>query len=184
MKYSIATLVSVLAAGAAALPFPSAYTLVADGGWTVVTNGTHAFIGTGDINNYPILIRKPQLTPYKPHHPPQHPLTTPADTVKGGNNNGKITGTAQHRASGGVQHLYVMQSTDAPVTLTSPDSDAPTGAVVSGFGIDDQNYLTVNGKSSFGVDPNSGQIKEIYHLAGSGSQYQPISLWVKECKGC
>ncbi|PYH40074.1 uncharacterized protein BP01DRAFT_370199 [Aspergillus saccharolyticus JOP 1030-1] len=160
MRYSITTVICALAAGAAALPFPSAYTLVADGGWTVVTDGTHAFIGTGDIENYPILI------------------------LKGGNNHGKITGAAQHRASNGVQHLYVMSSTDAPMALTSPDSDAPGDAVVSEFGVDDQNYLTVNGKSAFGVDPNSGPIREIYHLGGSDSQYQPISLWVKECKGC
>ncbi|RAH41032.1 uncharacterized protein BO95DRAFT_485768 [Aspergillus brunneoviolaceus CBS 621.78] len=162
MKYSIVAVVPALAASAAALPFPSAYTLVADGGWTVVTDGAHAFIGTGDIDNYPVLI------------------------LKGGNNNSKITGAAQHRSSTGVQNLYVMGSTDAPVTLTSPDADAPSGAVVAGFGVDNQNYLTVNGKSSaFGVDPNSGQIREIYHLGkGSDSQYQPISLWVKECKGC
>ncbi|OOF91777.1 hypothetical protein ASPCADRAFT_210756 [Aspergillus carbonarius ITEM 5010] len=157
---TLTTLSSLLAATVSAAPFPSAYTLVADGGWTVVTDGTNAYIGTGDIANYPILI------------------------LKGGNDNSMITGTEQHKSSTGVQHLYVTQEGNTPVALTGPNAGAPAGAVLTGFGVNDQNYLTVDGQSSFGVDPSEGQIRKIYHLDGSGGQYQKISLWVKECKGC
>ena len=37
---TLTTLSSLLAATVSAAPFPSAYTLVADGGWTVVTDGS------------------------------------------------------------------------------------------------------------------------------------------------
>ncbi|PYI03979.1 hypothetical protein BO78DRAFT_186810 [Aspergillus sclerotiicarbonarius CBS 121057] len=158
--FSLTALSSLVAATVSAAPFPSAYTLVADGGWTVVTDGTNAYIGTGDIANYPILI------------------------LKGGDDNSMITGTEQHKSSAGVQHLYVMQDGNTPVALTDPNAGGPAGAVLTGFGIDDQNYLTVDGQNSFGVDPSEGQIRKIYHLDGSGDQYQQISLWVKECKGC
>lgn len=79
------TLTSLIATVSASASLPSTYTLVADGGWTVVTDGSmhptspithittnhilnqlqiaHLYIGTGDIKHYPILIRTPLPSP-------------------------------------------------------------------------------------------------------------------------
>ncbi|GLA53383.1 hypothetical protein AnigIFM63604_010474 [Aspergillus niger] len=165
MKFlSLATALSSLIATVSA-SIPSTYTLVADGGWTVVTDGTHLYIGTGDIEHYPILI------------------------LKGGANNTMITGHKQYDTSTPLQHLYVKEDETAPIALTKPDGAAPAGASVTGFGVDGDNYLLLDGEEAWGVEPSEGQIRKIYWLGGDDGdegegEYEGIGLWVKECRGC
>ncbi|BCS12084.1 hypothetical protein ALUC_50130A [Aspergillus luchuensis] len=161
--FSLATtLTSLIATVSASLP--STYTLVADGGWTVVTDGTHLYIGTGDIKHYPILI------------------------LKGGSNDTMITGHKQYDTTTGTQHLYVKKGETAPIALTEPNGAAPAGASVTGFDVDEGDYLLLDGVEAWGVEPNEGQIRRIYWLGEEednvGDEYKGIGLWVKECRGC
>ncbi|GKZ26330.1 hypothetical protein AbraIFM66951_002238 [Aspergillus brasiliensis] len=161
----ITTLTSLLATTTTASSFPSTYTLVADGGWTVVTDGTHLYIGTGDIQHYPILI------------------------LKGGSNNTAITGHKQYDTTTGTQHLYVLEDQTKPIGLTDPNDAAAAGASVTGFGVDEDNYLLLNGEEAWGVQPREGQVRRIYWLGGddiddADGEFEGIGLWVKECRGC
>ncbi|GAA92578.1 hypothetical protein AKAW_10692 [Aspergillus luchuensis IFO 4308] len=183
--FSLATtLTSLIATVSASLP--STYTLVADGGWTVVTDGTHLYIGTGDIKHYPILIRAPPF-PLPQTHPQTN--TNPIyNTVKGGSNDTMITGHKQYDTTTGTQHLYVKKGETAPIALTEPNGAAPAGASVTGFDVDEGDYLLLDGVEAWGVEPNEGQIRRIYWLGEEednvGDEYKGIGLWVKECRGC
>ncbi|GLA60843.1 hypothetical protein AtubIFM54640_001341 [Aspergillus tubingensis] len=137
------TLTSLIATVSASLP--STYTLVADGGWTVVTDG-----------------------------------------IKGGSNNTMITGHKQYDTTTGTQHLYVKEDETAPIALTEPNGAAPAGASVTGFDVDEGNYLLLDGLEAWGVEPSEGQIRRIYWLGGEDvrEDSKGIGLWVKECRGC
>ncbi|GAQ43984.1 hypothetical protein AKAW_10692 [Aspergillus niger] len=177
------TLTSLIATVSASLP--STYTLVADGGWTVVTDGTHLYIGTGDIKHYPILIRTPLPSPSPT--PQSHTNPNPTNnTVKGGSNNTMITGHKQYDTTTGTQHLYVKEDETAPIALTEPNGAAPAGASVTGFDVDEGNYLLLDGLEAWGVEPSEGQIRRIYWLGGEDvrEDSKGIGLWVKECRGC
>ncbi|KAL4894925.1 hypothetical protein BDV59DRAFT_175277 [Aspergillus ambiguus] len=159
MKFSLAAVSSFVAASIAAT-LPEAFTLVGEGGNTVLTDGTHAIISHNvtDATTYPILVL----------HSSQS----------------QVTYTRQGSPPTAWQNLYVIKDGVKPIAMTIPHSGAtPNGALLSGFGMTDDGYFTFNGKQAFAVDPNAGDRQKIYYLGGD-SQYQQAPLWVKECKGC
>ncbi|RHZ63412.1 uncharacterized protein CDV56_101801 [Aspergillus thermomutatus] len=158
MKFSVAAASSFIAATVAAT-LPEAFTLVAEGGYTVLTDGTNAFIGA-DATTHPILLLRPA-------------------------SNGMVSYTAQDQTPTGWQNLYVVQDTNEPIALTVPHSGAtPAGANLTGFGVNDEGYFTVGGETLFGVLADAGESKEVYWVGGEDGQFQNAPLWVKECKGC
>lgn len=97
-----------------------------------------------------------------------------------------ITGHQQYDTTTGIQHLYVKEDETAPIALTEPNGAAPAGASVTGFDVDEGNYLLLDGVEAWGVEPSEGQIRRIYWLGGEDvrEDYKEIGLWVKECRGC
>ncbi|KAL2217352.1 hypothetical protein M432DRAFT_617619 [Thermoascus aurantiacus ATCC 26904] len=157
MKFTAGILAAFVAAARAAV-LPDAFTLVADGGYTVLTDGTNAFIGA-DSNTHPILILK--------------------------KNGDMLTYTAQGQPPTAFQNLYVIQNDVQPIALTVPHSGAaPQGANFTGFGVNDDGYFTFNGAPAFATDPAATGAKEIFYAGLPNSKYQQTMLWVKECKGC
>ncbi|KAE8376045.1 hypothetical protein BDV26DRAFT_266478 [Aspergillus bertholletiae] len=152
MKFTIAAASSFIAAALAAT-LPEAFTLVADGGNTVLTDNTHAIVDASQANKLKILRLKSA--------------------------NGAITFLQEGQQPNSLQSFYAIKDDVQPLGLTSPHSAViPSGAVLNAWGVTDDGYLTFNGENSFGLSADN---KEIYYL-GKDSDIPKVSLWVKELK--
>ncbi|KAK1144078.1 hypothetical protein N8T08_005740 [Aspergillus melleus] len=139
---------------------PEAFTLVAEGGLTVLTDGQYAYFG-GNTTDKEILILR----------------SAP---------NGAVSFTSQDGVPTAFQSLYVVDQDTAPLGLTIPHSGAvPTGASTLNFGVNEQGYFTHDGKPWFAVEGyGSNPEKTIYWYGRHSSTYRAANLWVKECRGC
>ncbi|PLB43393.1 hypothetical protein P170DRAFT_514621 [Aspergillus steynii IBT 23096] len=156
MKLSIAAVSSFVAATLAA-SLPEAFTLVAEGGKTALTDGSHVLIGA-DANENAILVLK-------------------------SGNGGQVTYTREGSPPTGWQNLYVIEDAIKPVSLTVPHSGAtPDKANLTGFGQSEDGYFTFGGKQLFGVSPQNPE--QVSYIGLGHSNYEVTPLWVKECKGC
>ncbi|KAL1864627.1 hypothetical protein Plec18167_009692 [Paecilomyces lecythidis] len=156
MKFSIAAVASLVSAVTAAT-LPSAFTLVADGGKTVLTDGENLFIG-GNTTQYEIAI-----------------LQSGA--------NGAVTFTSKTESPTGWQNLYIVQNEVEPVGLTRPHSGAiPEGATINGFGVNDDGYFTNGDKAWFATDAGDAPAKKVYWYGAHNAEFGGANLWVKEFK--
>ncbi|KAL4908829.1 hypothetical protein BDW74DRAFT_73454 [Aspergillus multicolor] len=158
MKFSLATAAAFVSAAAAAT-LPSAFTLVADGGNTVLTDGEYLYVGGNTTTNEIAIFH-----------------STP-DT-------GAVSFTSQSSTPTGFQNLYVVEKTVLPVELTRPHSGAvPEGASTLDFGVNEKGYFTHSGKDYFAID-GYGDVpqKTIYWYGAHSSEYKAVNLWVKEFK--
>ncbi|BCR91178.1 uncharacterized protein ACHE_70021A [Aspergillus chevalieri] len=154
MKLSIAAVSSFIAAAVAA-SLPESFTLVADGGKTVLTDGSNAFIG-GSTDDKKILV------------------------LRGGSGGSQVTYTADDQTPTGWQNLYAITNANKPIALTVPHSGAtPEGANINGWGVNDDGYFTFNGKQAFAVQSDDGAQK-IYYLGAGEGQFQKTPLYVKK----
>ncbi|KAJ5667795.1 uncharacterized protein N7477_006365 [Penicillium maclennaniae] len=160
MKFSIAALAGfAIAISAASLP--AAFTLVGDGGQTVLTDGTNAYVGGDTDANHEILILR-------------------------SGPNGMVSFTSKNSTPTGFQNLYVIPDTVEPIALTVPHSGAtPQGASTNDFGVNDEGYFTHNGKAYFAKDGyGESKVKELFWYGSHNAEYEAANLYVKECKGC
>ncbi|EKV06748.1 hypothetical protein Pdw03_3737 [Penicillium digitatum] len=158
MKFSLATITAFVGAISAA-KLPNAFTLVADGGYTVLTDGQNAYIGA-NTTDHEILI------------------------LRGGSPNGLVTYTAQNSVPTAFQNLYVIENDVLPIGLTAPHSGAvPAGGNITAFGVNDQGLFTYDGKDWFAVEGyGDNEVKEIYWYGSHSSTYRALNLYVKELK--
>ncbi|KAF7589818.1 hypothetical protein BBP40_003628 [Aspergillus hancockii] len=162
MKFSLAAAAGLLSAVSAA-SLPAAFTLVAEGGLTVLTDGQYLTYGhNGTDANHKIAIF--HATP---------------DT-------GAVSYTAQDASPTGWQNLYIVEKDTAPVGLTRPHSGAvPEGATILNFGVNEEGYFTNGDNAYFAVEGyGDNPIKTVYWYGRHSSTYRASNLWVKECKGC
>ncbi|KAJ5384268.1 hypothetical protein N7517_002179 [Penicillium concentricum] len=158
MKFSLATITAFVGAISAA-NLPNAFTLVAEGGKTVLTDGQNTYIGA-NTTDHEILI------------------------LRGGSPNGLVSYTAKNGVPTAFQSLYIVENSVSPVGLTLPHSGAvPEGGNVTGFGVNDQGLFTHGGKDWFAVDGyGDSKVKEIYWYGAHNSVYRSEKLYVKELK--
>ncbi|KAL2822785.1 hypothetical protein BDW59DRAFT_149167 [Aspergillus cavernicola] len=158
MKFSLATVAAFVSAVTAAT-LPSAFTLVADGGYTVLTDGEYLYVGGNTTTNEIAIFH-----------------ATP-DT-------GLVSFTSQDSTPTGFHNLFVVEKSVLPVELTRPHSGAtPNGASTVDFGVNDDGYFTHAGKDYFAVDGyGSNPQKTIYWYGSHNSVYRSLPLWVKEFK--
>ncbi|KAF9890564.1 hypothetical protein FE257_005695 [Aspergillus nanangensis] len=158
MKLSLAAASSFVAASVAA-SLPEAFTLVAQGGHTVLTDGTNAVISHNVSDTLPILI------------------------LHGAN--GGATYTRQGSPPTAWQNLYVIAGADKPIGLTIPHSGAlPDNAKTSGFAMTDDGWLTFEGEQAFAPTTEVDEHQNIVYLGANNGGYQQAPIWVKECRGC
>ncbi|KAL4864734.1 hypothetical protein BDV12DRAFT_175711 [Aspergillus spectabilis] len=158
MKFSLASVAAFVSAVTAA-SLPPAFTLVADGGYTVLTDGQYLYVGGNTTTNEIAIFH-----------------STP-DT-------GAVSFTSQDAVPTGWQNIFVVEKTVLPVELTRPHSGAiPQGASTLDFGVNDEGYFTHAGKDYFAVDGHgSNPQKTIYWYGSHSSTYRAVNLWVKEFK--
>ncbi|GMF68223.1 unnamed protein product [Aspergillus oryzae] len=136
MKFTLAAASTFITAALAAT-LPKSFTLVADGGNTVLTD----------------------------------------NSIEDGKT---ITFTQQQAVNpNSWQNLYAIAGKSKPLGLTIPHSGAtPDGAVLNGWGITDDGYLTFNGENNFGLSEDKHQI----YFLGEDATVPKVTLWVKELK--
>ncbi|KAJ5548369.1 hypothetical protein N7513_005603 [Penicillium frequentans] len=158
MKFSIATVAALASAVSASLP--AAFTLVADGGKTVLTDGQNLWIGANTTTHEIAILRS--------------------------SNTGDVSFTSKDETPTGFQSLYMIPNEVEPLAFTRPHSGAmPKGANMTGFGVNNKGYFTHGGKAYFAVDGyGSNPAKEIYWYGSHNAEYMAANLYVKECKGC
>ncbi|KAJ5960674.1 uncharacterized protein N7479_007824 [Penicillium vulpinum] len=158
MKFSLAAITTFIGA-ISATSLPNAFTLVAEGGKTVLTDGQNMYIGR-NTTNYEILI------------------------LRGGSPNGLVSYTAKNAVPTGFQNLYIVEDSVSPVGLTLPHSGAvPEGGNVTGFGVNDQGLFTQGDRDWFSVEGyGDNPVKEIYWYGAHNSVYRGEKLYVKELK--
>ncbi|KAL4928968.1 uncharacterized protein BDV17DRAFT_262448 [Aspergillus undulatus] len=151
--------VAAFASAAAAATLPSAFTLVGDGGQTVLTDGQYLYVGGNTTSNEVAIFH-----------------ATP-DT-------GAVSFTSQNGVPTAFQSLYIVEKTVSPVGLTIPHSGAtPEGASTTDFGVNEEGYFTHAGKDYFAVEGyGSNPQKTIYWYGAHSSTYRAENLWVKEFK--
>ncbi|KAE8152055.1 hypothetical protein BDV25DRAFT_138217 [Aspergillus avenaceus] len=165
MKFTIAALTSLLSlASAAAVPsnntLPAAFTLVADGGRTALTDGQNIYVGGNTTTDKEILILRSAA-------------------------NGLVSFTSKKGVPTAFQNLYIVENDVTPVGLTVPHSGAvPENGHVTGFGVNKDGYFTNNGRPWFSVDLGEAQSKQVWWYGGHNAEYYGLNLWVKECRGC
>jgi hypothetical protein len=193
MKFSLAT-IAAFASAVSAATLPSAFTLVADGGYTVLTDGRKysEFLYTmqepsnitseylyvnGNSTSNEIAICKNPLIPQPPIH--THPNK---NTVHSTPDTGAVSFTSKNAVPTGWQNLYVVEKDVLPVGLTRPHSGAvPEGASINDFGVTDDGYFGHAGKDYFAIDGyGSNPQKTIYWYGSHNSEYKAVNLWVKE----
>ncbi|OJJ64207.1 hypothetical protein ASPSYDRAFT_140754 [Aspergillus sydowii CBS 593.65] len=157
MKFSLAT-IAAFASAVAAATLPSSFTLVADGGSTVVTDGQYLYVG-GDVTN------KTEIAIFN---------ATP-DT-------GAVSFTRKGAVPTAFQNLYVVEKTVLPVEFTVPHSgNTPEGASTLDFGRNDDGYFTHAGKDYFAIEGyGDAKVKTVYWYGAHSSTYKAVNLWVKE----
>ncbi|KAE8338712.1 hypothetical protein BDV24DRAFT_137541 [Aspergillus arachidicola] len=153
MKFTLAAASTFITAALAAT-LPKSFTLVADGGNTVLTDNTNAIVDASQATTLEILRLKSE--------------------------DGKtITFTQQALPPTSWQNLYAIAGKSEPLGLTTPHSAAiPDGAVLNGWGITDDGYLTFNGQNNFGLSEDKHQI----YFLGEDATVPKVTLWVKELK--
>ncbi|KAJ5499514.1 hypothetical protein LT330_000385 [Penicillium expansum] len=158
MKFSLATITAFVGAISAA-NLPNAFTLVAEGGKTVLTDGQNAYIGA-NTTDHEILI------------------------LRGGSPNGLVSYTAKNGVPTAFQNLYIVEDAVSPLGLTLPHSGAvPEGGNITGFSVNDQGLFTHGGKAWFAIDGyGDNEVKEIYWYGAHSSTYRGEKLYVKELK--
>ncbi|KAL4922393.1 hypothetical protein BDW62DRAFT_52362 [Aspergillus aurantiobrunneus] len=158
MKFSLAS-IAAFASAVTAATLPPAFTLVADGGLTVLTNGQYLFVGGNTTKNEIAIFH-----------------ATP-DT-------GAVSFTSKGAVPTAFQNLYVVEKDVLPVELTRPHSgNMPDGASMLDFGVNDEGYFTHAGKDWFAVDGyGSNPQKTVYWYGAHNSVYRAVNLWVKEFK--
>ncbi|KAL4795133.1 hypothetical protein BDV19DRAFT_389536 [Aspergillus venezuelensis] len=151
--------VAAFASAAAAASLPSAFTLVGDGGQTVLTDGQYLYVGGNTTTNEIAIFH-----------------STP-DT-------GAVSFTSQNGVPTAFQNIYVIPNTVSPVSMTIPHSGAtPEGASMTNFGVNDDGYFTHDNKAYFAVEGyGSNPQKTIYWYEAHSSTYRAENLWVKEFK--
>ncbi|KAL3440744.1 hypothetical protein BJX65DRAFT_18645 [Aspergillus insuetus] len=156
MKFSLA-IIAAFASAVSAATLPSAFTLVADGGYTVLTDGQYLYVNGNATSNEIAIFH-----------------STP-DT-------GAVSFTSKNAVPTGWQSLYVVEKDVLPVGLTRPHSGAvPEGASINDFGVTDDGYFDHAGKDYFAVDGyGSNPQKTIYWYGSHNSEYKAVNLWVKE----
>ncbi|KAL3465042.1 hypothetical protein BJX64DRAFT_75589 [Aspergillus heterothallicus] len=156
MKFSLTT-IAAFASAVTAASLPSAFTLVADGGYTVLTDGQYLYYNGNTTSNEIAIFH-----------------STP-DT-------GAVSFTSQHSTPTGWQNVYVVEKEVLPVSLTRPHSGAvPEGASINDFGVNEEGFFTHAGKDYFAVDGyGSNPQKTIYWYGSHNSEYKAVNLWVKE----
>ncbi|KAE8370299.1 hypothetical protein BDV27DRAFT_119608 [Aspergillus caelatus] len=166
MKFSVAAFASLLSVvSAAAVPsnntaLPAAFTLVADGGRTALTDGQYVYVGGDATDGKEILILRSAA-------------------------NGMVSFTSKDGVPTAFQNLYIVEKDVTPVSLTIPHSGAiPENGNMNGFGQNAQGYFTNNGRPWFSVDVGDAPSKQVYWYGGHNAEYYGLNLWVKECKGC
>ncbi|CAI7637048.1 unnamed protein product [Penicillium viridicatum] len=157
MKFSLATIVAFAGAISAA-SLPNAFTLVAEGGKTVLTDGENAYIGANTTSHEILILR--------------------------GNPNGLVTYTAKNGVPTAFQNLYIIENDVAPVGLTRPHSGAvPEGGNTTGFGVNEEGLFTHGDKAWFAINGyGENEVKEIFWYAGHNAEYRGENLYVKELK--
>ncbi|PLB34746.1 uncharacterized protein BDW47DRAFT_111581 [Aspergillus candidus] len=168
MKLSLASIATLLSAvSAAAVPavsaapaLPKAFTLVAEGGYTLLTNGENIYFG-GNGTDKEILIL---------HSGP----------------NGALSYTQQNAVPTAFQNLFIVEKEVSPLGLTRPHSGAlPEGGNMTAFGVNERGFLTQGGNDWFAVEGyGDNPVKEVYWYGRHSSTYKAAPLWVKECRGC
>ncbi|KAJ5116840.1 hypothetical protein N7456_001188 [Penicillium angulare] len=160
MKFSIAAIAGLASAVTASLP--AAFTLVADGGYTVLTDGQNLWVGA-NATTHPIAILR-------------------------SGSNGAITYTSQSAPPTAWQNLYIIPNEVSPPALTVPHSGAtPRGANETAFGVTKDGLFAHDGKAWFATDGLHYSLqdpKEIFWYGAHNAEYGSINLYVKECKGC
>ncbi|KAE8330528.1 hypothetical protein BDV39DRAFT_201934 [Aspergillus sergii] len=154
MKFTLAAASTFITAALAAT-LPKSFTLVADGGNTVLTDNTNAIVDASQASTLEILRLKSE--------------------------DGKTITFTQQKAvnPNSWQSLYAIAGKSEPLGLTIPHSGAtPDGAVLNGWGITDDGYLTFNGLNNFGLSEDKHQI----YFLGEGATVPKVTLWVKELK--
>ncbi|OQE18641.1 hypothetical protein PENSTE_c017G07326 [Penicillium steckii] len=157
MKFSIAAIAGFASAVAAA-KLPSAFTLVADGGKTVLTDGQNLWVGANTTTHEIAILRSGE--------------------------NGAVSFTSKDGVPTAFQSLYIVKDSVSPVGLTIPHSGAtPKDATTIGFDQTEKGYFAHNGKDWFSVDvPDEAGPKEIFWYGAHNAEYGTINLWVKEFK--
>ncbi|OQD71522.1 hypothetical protein PENPOL_c001G03333 [Penicillium polonicum] len=158
MQFSLATIVAFAGAISAA-NLPNAFTLVAEGGKTVLTDGQNAYIGA-NTTDHEILI------------------------LRGGSPNGLVTYTAKNGVPTAFQNLYIVENSVSPLGMTLPHSGAvPEGGNTTGFGVNEEGLFTHGGKAWFAIDGyGENEVKEIFWYAAHNAEYRSENLYVKELK--
>lgn len=158
MKFSLAT-ITAFAGAISAASLPDAFTLVAEGGRTVLTDGQNAYINA-NTTDHEILI------------------------LRGGSPNGLVSFTAKNGVPTAFQNLYIVEDSVSPLGLTVPHSGAvPEGGNMTGFGVNDQGMFTHGGKAWFAIDGyGENEVKEIFWYAAHNAEYRSEQLYVKELK--
>ncbi|KKK16919.1 hypothetical protein P175DRAFT_0497291 [Aspergillus ochraceoroseus IBT 24754] len=157
MKFSLAT-IAAFASAVSAATLPAAFTLVAQSGSTIVTDGEYLYQGP-DAAGKEIAIF--------------HSGT-----------NGAVSFTSKSETPTGWQNIYVIENAVDPVGLTRPHSGAiPDGGNMLGFGVNDQGYFTHDGNDYFSVDGyGESPEKTIFWYGSHNSEYMATYLTVKEYK--
>lgn len=203
MKLSIAAIATLLGAvSAAAVPaasaaptLPKAFTLVAEGGYTLLTNG-------GTFLNPSITLWLPLIAFQKTStsaataptrisssvSPSIHPISRTnhlTNAVHSGPN-GALSYTQRNAVPTAFQNLFIVEKEVLPLGLTRPHSGAlPEGANMTAFGVNERGFLTQGGNDWFAIDGyGENPVKEVYWYGRHSSTYKAAPLWVKECKGC
>ncbi|KAF5866711.1 hypothetical protein ETB97_009868 [Aspergillus alliaceus] len=163
MKFSIAAAAAAagLLSAVSAASLPAAFTLVAEGGSTVLTDGEYLYYGgNGTDANHKIAIF--HATP---------------DT-------GAVSYTAEDQTPTGWQNLYVVEKDTAPVGLTRPHSGAvPEGASTVDFSVNDKGLFAHGGNAYFAVEGyGDNPVKTVYWYGRHSSTYRAADLYVKEFK--
>ncbi|KAJ5616442.1 hypothetical protein N7537_001556 [Penicillium hordei] len=158
MKFSLAT-ITAFAGAISAASLPDAFTLVAEGGKTVLTDGQNAYINA-NTTDHEILI------------------------LRGGSPNGLVSYTAKNAVPTAFQNLYIVENSVEPLGLTLPHSGAvPEGGNTTGFGVNDQGLFTHGGKAWYAIDGyGENEIKEIFWYGAHNAEYRGEKLYVKELK--
>ncbi|KOS40980.1 hypothetical protein ACN38_g8153 [Penicillium nordicum] len=158
MKFSLAA-ITAFAGAISAASLPNAFTLVAEGGRTVLTDGQNAYINANTTDQEILILR-------------------------GGSPNGLVSYTAQNGVPTAFQNLYIVEDSVSPLGLTVPHSGAvPEGGNTTGFGVNDKGLFTHGGKAWFAIDGyGENEVKEIFWYGAHSSEYRGEKLFVKELK--
>ncbi|KAL4781357.1 hypothetical protein BJX76DRAFT_335626 [Aspergillus varians] len=158
MKFSLAT-IAAFASAVTAATLPSAFTLVGDGGKTVLTDGQYFYVGGNTTATNEVAIF--HATP---------------DT-------GAVSFTSKHSSTPtAFQSVFIIENTVSNLELTRPHSGSvPEGGSTVDFGVNDDGYFTHDGKAYFAVDGyGDNPQKTIYWYGAHSSTYRSLNLSVKE----